>query len=76
MRTLTYDPLWKTLIDRKMTKTELAEKAGISRGIITRMGKNEMVTLEAVVKICQTLDCQIYDVIEMVDDSAHDPAGN
>lgn len=46
-----------------MTKTKLAEKAGISRGIITRMGKNEVVTLEAVLKICDALDCDIQDVV-------------
>ncbi len=64
-RTLSYDPLWKKLIDLRLTKTELAEKAGISRGIITRMGKGEIVTLDAIVKICVALDCDIYDVIEM-----------
>lgn len=63
MRKISYDPLWKKLIDLKMTKTELAEKAGISRGIITRMGKNEVVTLEAVLKICDALDCDIQDVV-------------
>lgn len=74
MRTLSYDPLWKKLIDLKLSKTELAEKAGISRGIITRMGKSEMVTLDAVVKICQALDCDVYDVIAMM--PTDDPAGN
>lgn len=63
MRKLSYDPLWKKLIDEKMTKTELAERAGISRGIITRMGKDEMVTLEAIVKICNALDCDISEVV-------------
>ncbi len=74
MKTLSYDPLWKKLIDLKLSKTELAEKAGISRGIITRMGKSEMVTLDAVVKICQALDCDVYDVIAMM--PTDDPAGN
>lgn len=74
MRTLSYDTLWKKLIDLKLSKTELAEKAGISRGISTRMGKNEMVTLDAVVKICQALDCDVYDVIAMM--PTDDPAGN
>ena len=74
MRTLSYDPLWKKLIDLKLSKTELAEKAGISRGIITRMGKSKMVTLNAVVKICQALDCDVYDVIAMM--PTDDPAGN
>lgn len=63
MRTLSYDPLWKKLIDLKMTRTELAKKAGISRGIITRMGKNEVVTLDAILKICDVIDCDVPDVI-------------
>lgn len=54
------------MIDLKMTKTELAEKAGISRGIITRMGKNEVVTLDSVLKICDALDCDIQDVVSYV----------
>jgi DNA-binding Xre family transcriptional regulator len=66
MRTLTYDPLWKKLIDLKMTKTELAEKASISRGIITRMGKNDLVTLDAIVKICNALDCDVIDVMSVL----------
>ena len=74
MRTLSYDTFCKQLIDLKLSKTELAEKAGISRGISTRMGKNEMVTLDAVVKICQALDCDVYDVIAMM--PTDDPAGN
>lgn len=63
MRKLSYDPLWKKLVDLKMTKTELAEKAKISRGIITRMGKDEVVTLDAVLKICKVLDCDVCEVV-------------
>lgn len=74
MRTLSYDPLWNKLIDLKLSKTELAEKAGISRGIITRMGKSKMVTLDAVLKICQALDCDVYDVVAIVPD--YDSSGN
>ena len=66
MRTLSYDPLWKKLIDLRITKTELANKAGLSRGIIARMGKNEMVTLDAIVKICDALDCDIVDVVSVL----------
>ena len=43
MRKISYDPLWKKLIDAKLTKTELAEKVGISRTTISKMGKNEPV---------------------------------
>lgn len=45
MRNLSFDPLWKKLIDLKMTKTELAERTGISRTTISKMGKDEPVGL-------------------------------
>lgn len=66
MRRISYDPLWKKLIDAKITKTELAEKAGIARGTITRMGKDEVVSLDVVLKICNYLDCSIEDVVAIV----------
>ena len=69
MKTLSYDPLWKTLIDHNISKTELAEKAKFSRTTLAKMGKNEVVSLEVIIRICDELDCQIYDVIEV-----HDPA--
>lgn len=66
MRTVSYDPLWKKLIDVKMNKTELAEKAGIARSTIAKMGKNEIVSLDVIVKICNTLDCDIIDVVSVL----------
>lgn len=66
MRKISYDPLWKKLIDARLTKTELAEKAGFSRGTITKMGKNEPVSLDVILKICNELDCGIEDVVEIL----------
>ena len=66
MRRISYDPLWKKLIDAKITKTDLAEKAGIARGTIIRMGKDEVVSLDVVLKICNYLDCGIEDVVAIV----------
>ncbi len=66
MRTVSYDPLWKKLIDVKMNKTELAEKAGIARSTIAKMGKNEIASLDVIVKICNTLDCGIEDVVSVL----------
>ena len=65
MRTISYDPLWKKLVDAKLNRTELAEKAGFSRGTITKMGKNEPVGLDVILKICNFLDCGIEDVVEI-----------
>lgn len=63
--TLSYDPLWKKLVDAKLTRTELAEKAGFSRGTITKMGRNEPVGLDVILKICKYLNCGLEDVVEI-----------
>lgn len=66
MRTISYDSLWKTLVDRHMNKGQLRETAGLSKGTITKMGKNESVTVDVLVKICNALDCDIVDVLSVL----------
>lgn len=72
MRKISYDPLMKKLVDAKMNRTELAEKAGIARSTMAKIGKNEYVSLEVLEKLCNTLDCDIIDVVSCLptDDSA------
>ena len=53
---VSYGPLWKTLLDKKMTKLELREVANLSKGTSTKMGKNESVGLEIVLRIAAALD--------------------
>lgn len=65
MRNISYNPLWKKLIDLKMSKAELAEKAGISRSTLAKMRKDEAVNLDVILKICNALDCEVYDVLEI-----------
>ena len=65
-RKLSYKKLWKLLIDKEITKTELAGFAGVSGSTITRLAKSESVTLEVIVKLCDALDCEIHDVVELV----------
>ena len=66
MRELSYDPLWKKLVEMKIKKSELAEKAGISKNTVTKMFKNEYVSLDVLVKICRALDCGVEDVISIL----------
>lgn len=66
MRKISYDPLWKKLVDVKMTKTELAKECGISRTTVAKMSKDEIVSLEVIQKICNTLDCDIVDVVSIL----------
>ena len=58
--------LWKLLIDKKMTKTQLVEKAKISTNAMAHLGKNEDVRVEVLVKICKALDCSIEDIMDIV----------
>ena len=62
---ISFDPLWKTLVDKKLSKSELAAKAGLSRSTLYQLSKNETVTLDTIVKICEVLKWQISDVVEI-----------
>ena len=66
---VSYDKLWKLLIDRKMNRTDLRENAGISFNIIAKMGKNEIVSMESLMKICTTLNCNIGDIMDFLPES-------
>ena len=59
-----YDKLWKILEERKMMKTELVRAAKISTNAIAKLGKNEDVRFEILVKICHTLDVRIDDIVD------------
>ena len=66
--TVNYNKLWKKLIDLNMSKTQLREKAGITTNAMAKMGKNENVSTEIICKICKALQCQVEDVMELVDE--------
>jgi len=70
---ISYDPLWKKLIDLKFSKTETAEKCGISKNTLAKLGKNEYVALEMIERICLKLEIPVEDVLEVRCD---DPTGN
>ncbi len=61
---ISFKPLWKTLIEKDMNKTDLQEKIKCSWRTITTMGKNEYVSMNVIDRICQNLDCKIEDVVE------------
>jgi len=62
---INYKPLWKLLIDREMSKTDLREKTSIARSTIMKMTNNEYVALDVLVRICVALDCKLDDIIEI-----------
>ncbi len=65
---VSYNKLWKILIDKHMSKTQLIKEAKISTNAMARLGKNEDVRVEVLVKICSVLDCTIDDIMEMIPD--------
>ena len=65
---VSYNNLWKLLIDKGMNKTELKEAAGVSFNVMARMGKNQTVSMESIEKICIVLNCGISDVLEIKSD--------
>ena len=67
-----YKKLWKLLIDKDLKKKDIISLAGISQSSLTKMGKNQNVNTDILVRICTALDCQIGDIVELVPDRAHD----
>ena len=65
---VSYKKLWKILIDRDMKKKDLCVAAGISHASMAKLGKNENVTTDVLVKICTALQCDIGDIMELTKD--------
>ena len=72
---VTYKKLFHLLIDKGMTNAELMEKAGFSANIITRIKRDNYISLDTIEKICKTLDCGVDDILEFIPDYSndHDP---
>ncbi len=62
-----YDKLFHMLIDKKISNAQLAEKAGVSANILTRLKRDQYIAMESVEKICVALDCGVDDILDFVD---------
>lgn len=62
--TICYNKLWKLLIDKGMSKSELIKASKITSNAMARMGKNEDVRLDTLIKVCSVLDCKIDDIVD------------
>ncbi|MDD4495225.1 MAG: helix-turn-helix transcriptional regulator [Eubacteriales bacterium] len=68
-----YNKLWKLLIDKNMNKVKLKKAAGISSNSVAKLGKNEPVRMDVLMKIATALDCKVEDLFETVlDDNFED----
>lgn len=63
---ISYDKLWKLLIDKKMNRTDLGKITGLSTSTIAKLGKNEYVAMPVIGKICKELECNIEDIMEFI----------
>ena len=63
---LSYNKLWKILIDKGMNKVTLRDSIGITSATLAKLSKNERVSMEVVERICKELDCNIGDVVDYV----------
>lgn len=68
--TYSYNRLWKLLIDKRMTKTQMRKAAGISTNILAKMGKDEPVAMDTLAKIATALQCGFDDIVEVTADNA------
>ena len=67
---ISYNKLWKLLIDKKMGRTEMALNAGVTKNVLARLSKDEPVSMGSMEKICKYLDCNIGDVMDFVPDES------
>jgi DNA-binding Xre family transcriptional regulator len=65
---ISYNKLWKMLIDKDMKKSDLKESAGISSASIAKLGKGENITTDVLIKICEAMNCHLEDIMETIED--------
>ena len=63
---VSYNKLWKLMIDKNMNKTQLKNEAHLSTNVIAKLGKNEKVSIDTLSKICEVLQCNIGDLVDFV----------
>ena len=68
MKTVSYKPLFKLLLDRDITKAQLRDMCGYSTAVATKLNKNEPVSLNIILTICDKLDCRIEDIVDTISD--------
>lgn len=69
---VSYKKLWKVLIDKDMKKKDLQSAAGISGASVTKLSKGEIVSMEVLMKICKTLECNIGDIMDLIPEKIKD----
>lgn len=63
---VSYNNLWKLMIDKELNKSELREITGIGTNTLAKLSKNQPVSMEVLMKVCEKLDCDLTDVCEFI----------
>lgn len=63
---VSYNKLWKLLIDKNMSKTDLRLKADIGTATLAKLGKNQTVSMDVLMRICEVLSCNISDIVDII----------
>ena len=69
---ISYDKLFHMMIDRKITNVQLKDMAGVSANIITRLKRDEYISIESIEKICKALQCGVDDILEFIEEEQHE----
>lgn len=69
---VSYKKLWKLLIDKEMNKTDLRLATGLSTTTLARLSKDELVTMDVLVRVCKTLECNVGDIMDVVLDEENE----
>jgi DNA-binding Xre family transcriptional regulator len=69
---ISYNKLWKMLIDKKMNRKDLRMKSGISTASLAKLGKGENITTDVLLKICEAMNCDITEIMEIDPDSLNE----
>ena len=72
---VSYNKLWKILIDKNMTKTELCKEAKISTNAMAKLGKCQSIHVDVLVKICSNFGCTMDDIMEIIPDNDYKEEG-
>jgi Predicted transcriptional regulator len=71
MLRISYNKLWKMLIDKNMNKQDLKNATGISSASIAKLGKGENITTDILLKICEVLECRLEDIMETINEKGN-----
>ena len=69
---ISYNKLWKILIDRKMNKTDLREKTKMGSNTMAKLGRDETISMDVMLRICEVLNCDVGDIMEVLPEDPDD----